>query len=38
MNYKTVKCRHFDFHGQCRYGDKCSYAHGDHELRNPGMS
>ena len=19
--------------GQCKYGDKCSYAHGDHELR-----
>lgn len=32
-NYKTVPCRHFEQHGHCRYGDKCSYAHGAHELR-----
>lgn len=32
-NYKTVTCRHFEQHGHCRYGDKCSYAHGPAELR-----
>ena len=23
----------FNIDGSCKYGDKCSYAHGDHELR-----
>ena len=35
-NYKTVKCRHFELNGHCRYGDKCSYAHGDADLRKGG--
>jgi hypothetical protein len=32
-NYKTVKCRHYEQYGSCKYGDKCSYAHGDEDLR-----
>lgn len=32
-NYKTVMCRHFEQHGNCIYKDKCSYAHGEEELR-----
>eukprot|EP00347_Sterkiella_histriomuscorum_P024009 403332620 len=31
--YKTVMCRHFQTQGQCTLGDKCSFAHGEHELR-----
>lgn len=23
----------FNIDGSCKYGDKCSYAHGEHELR-----
>jgi hypothetical protein len=42
-NYKTVRCRLFDngkeiidiSEGFCRFGEKCTYAHGDEELRNP---
>lgn len=33
--YKTVKCRHFEQSGSCSLGDKCSFAHGDQELRAP---
>jgi hypothetical protein len=33
-NFKTMKCRHFERHGECKYGDKCSYAHGDADLRS----
>ena len=28
-----MKCRHFENHGQCKFGDNCSYAHGDDDLR-----
>jgi len=28
---KTKLCQNFPL-GQCQYGDKCSFAHGDHEL------
>ena len=31
--FKTVKCRNFEQFGSCNYGDKCSYAHGDQDLR-----
>lgn len=33
QKYKTVVCRHFENHGTCSLGDKCSFAHGQHELR-----
>lgn len=32
--YKTELCRPFEENGSCKYGDKCQFAHGEHELRN----
>ena len=32
--YKTELCRSFQENGTCKYGDKCQFAHGGHELRN----
>ncbi len=31
--YKTELCRPFQDYGYCKYGDKCQFAHGEHELR-----
>ncbi|EFC42925.1 predicted protein [Naegleria gruberi] len=31
--YKTELCRSWEETGYCRYGDKCQFAHGRHELR-----
>ena len=31
--YKTELCRPFQENGACKYGDKCQFAHGMHELR-----
>jgi hypothetical protein len=31
--YKTELCKNFQLKGCCKFGDKCSFAHGDHELR-----
>jgi len=31
--YKTELCRSFQDTGICRYGHKCQFAHGGHELR-----
>jgi len=31
--YKTELCRSFMITGICRYGHKCQFAHGEHELR-----
>lgn len=31
--YKTELCRPYEESGRCRYGDKCQFAHGTHELR-----
>ena len=31
--YKTELCRPFAETGTCKYGDKCQFAHGIHELR-----
>jgi len=31
--YKTELCRSFSETGVCRYGHKCQFAHGEHELR-----
>ncbi|XP_070782209.1 mRNA decay activator protein ZFP36L1b [Enoplosus armatus] len=33
--YKTELCRPFEENGACKYGDKCQFAHGMHELRSP---
>ncbi|XP_010896909.1 mRNA decay activator protein ZFP36L1a isoform X2 [Esox lucius] len=32
--YKTELCRPFEENGTCKYGDKCQFAHGIHELRS----
>ncbi|XP_071334490.1 mRNA decay activator protein ZFP36L1b [Trachinotus anak] len=32
--YKTELCRPFEDNGTCKYGDKCQFAHGMHELRS----
>ncbi|KAI1284933.1 mRNA decay activator protein ZFP36L1 [Halotydeus destructor] len=32
--YKTEMCRPFEENGVCKYGEKCQFAHGYHELRN----
>ncbi|XP_067337767.1 mRNA decay activator protein ZFP36L1b isoform X1 [Channa argus] len=32
--YKTELCRPFEENGTCKYGDKCQFAHGLHELRS----
>jgi len=32
--YKTEMCRPFEETGHCRYGSKCQFAHGSHELRS----
>uniref|UniRef100_A0A8C9RJX0 mRNA decay activator protein ZFP36 n=1 Tax=Scleropages formosus TaxID=113540 RepID=A0A8C9RJX0_SCLFO len=32
--YKTELCRPFEESGSCKYGEKCQFAHGYHELRN----
>jgi len=31
--YKTELCRQFTIYGNCKYGEKCQFAHGDLELR-----
>lgn len=31
--YKTELCKHFMESGFCRYGKKCQFAHGNHEMR-----
>lgn len=32
-NYKTVKCKYFD-QGLCKFGESCSFAHGEEDMRN----
>lgn len=34
IRYKTELCRPFEEAGECKYGEKCQFAHGMHELRN----
>jgi len=33
-NQKTVMCKNWSESGSCNYGDKCSYAHSEEEIRN----
>ena len=33
-NYKIVKCKNFEKDGTCKYGDHCTFAHGDKDLRS----
>ena len=32
--FKTEICKNFSISGICKWGDKCSFAHGKHELRS----
>ncbi len=32
--YKTALCKNFEKHGKCKYGKRCTFAHGKDELRN----
>jgi len=32
LKQKTEMCKNWEMHGTCRWGNKCSYAHGEHEL------
>jgi hypothetical protein len=32
--YKTELCRPYQENGSCKYGEKCQFAHGHHELRS----
>ena len=34
LNYKIVKCKNWEKDKTCKYGVKCTFAHGDTELRN----
>ena len=34
INYKIVKCKNWEKDRTCKYGDRCTFAHGDDELRN----
>ena len=31
--YKTEKCKFYEL-GNCRYGDKCAFAHGESEVKS----
>ena len=31
--YKTELCRPYQEYGYCKYGEKCQFAHGEHDLR-----
>ena len=33
INYKIAKCKNWEKDGTCRYGNKCTFAHGDEDLR-----
>ena len=33
MNYKIAICKNWEKDKTCRYGSKCSFAHGNEELR-----
>jgi len=32
-NYKTVLCRQWEEAGWCSYGHRCTFAHGEGELK-----
>ena len=33
QNYKTTKCKNYEKNGTCRFGERCTFAHGDAEVR-----
>ena len=34
-NYKTQICKFFQLEGKCKFGNNCSFAHGEDQLRKP---
>ena len=36
--YKTSLCKNFQEAGTCSYAERCKFAHGENELRQPGQS
>jgi hypothetical protein len=32
--YKTEMCKNWELRGNCKFGDKCCFAHGRHELKS----
>ena len=33
FKYRTELCKNYEMTGTCKYGNKCDYAHGLHDLR-----
>lgn len=33
IKYKTELCKYFELYGNCKFGNKCAYAHGINNLR-----
>lgn len=31
--YKTRMCKNYEKTSTCKYGERCNFAHGEHELR-----
>lgn len=38
VRLKYEMCKNFRETGTCKYGDRCLFAHGDHELINRGAT
>lgn len=36
--WKTEICRNWELYGQCKFGDKCAFAHGESELKKRKMT
>ena len=36
--WKTEICRNWEMYGECKYGNNCSFAHGDSELKQRKIS
>ena len=32
--FRTEMCKNFELYGTCKYGDKCSFAHGKQQIMN----
>ena len=33
INIKTVKCKNWEKNGTCKYGNYCTFAHGENDLK-----